>query len=150
MQMKVSIQELNIKKELDLNFDLDYSDYNLEKAGIRKIDKISFSGKLYFNVVDEIILEGNIFGKVILPDSVDLSDYSYEIDAKIEEIIENFENTLDINEILWENIVLEVPIRVSQKNLEDISGNGWKVVNETEDKIDPRLEKLQELFKGGE
>ncbi len=148
--MKLSINELNIKKEVlideDFVFDIETS------LGIKSIDKMHFTGKVYYNSSDEIMLTGNLFGDVILEDSVDLSDYLLKIDVNIEEIIENYENTLDINQVLWENIVLEVPIRATNKKISDISGNGWKVTDGSNEKenIDPRLEVLKKLYEGGE
>lgn len=149
--MKIGINELNVKKEVLIDNDFEFIASELNAVGIKAIDKAHFTGKVYFNSVDEIVCSGNLVATLILPDAVDLSDYFYDIDIEIEEIIENFENTLDINEVLWENIVLEVPMRVSQSDLGNISGNGWKVKTEEDnDQIDPRLAKLQELYEGGE
>ncbi len=150
--MIINIQTLNVKKEILINEKLQYEDEKLKTIGIRKIDNLIFEGKLYYNSLDEIILEGRLFGDIILPDAVDLSDYIHKIDTNIEEILESVQNTLDIYEILWENIVLEVPIRVSNKDLGNKEGDGWKILTEDneEKEIDPRLQKLQELFKGGE
>ncbi len=149
--MKININELNIKKEINIDDDFSFNEENLESLGIKKIESCHFLGKIYYNSLDEICLSGNLICELIMSDAIDLSDILYEIDVNIEEIIENFENTLDINEILWENIVLEVPMRVTNKNLGSLQGNGWKVkTEEDEDEIDPRLEKLQELYKGGE
>ena len=51
-------------------------------------------------------------------------------------------------DILWQNIVLEVPISYSTKNFADVksSGEGWELVDENEKKIDPRLAPLLELL----
>ena len=49
----------------------------------------------------------------------------------MKEILGNCPNTLAILELLWENIVLEVPIRFTK--VEDFSkfhGDGWKLVSE--------------------
>lgn len=147
--MKIHKHELNIKKEILINQDFDFN--NFGSSGIKEVNKIHFEGKIYYNVSDELKMEGKLIGELILTDAVDLSDVLYPISINIDEIIKNNENILDINEILWENIVLEVPIRVTNKELTKLEGDGWKILNEdNEDKIDPRLQKLQELFKGGE
>lgn len=55
------------------------------------------------------------------------------IATKIEEIIgeNNINNNfyLDLSDILWENIVLEIPIKVVKEGvqLETSSGKGWSV-----------------------
>ena len=67
------------------------------------------------------------------------------------EFYEKNKNILDINEFLWENIVLEVPISLTKKSGTNIKGNGWELNKKSnEEEIDPRLAKLNEIFKGGE
>ena len=47
--------------------------------------------------------------------------------------VKNIENTLDILSVLWENIVLEVPIRFSEvSDYYKYQGNGWHLVSEEE------------------
>ena len=46
-------------------------------------------------------------------------------------------NTLDITEILWQNIMLEVPLRFT--TVDDYSkyqGDGWKLTSEEELKVE--------------
>ena len=44
---------------------------------------------------------------------------------------EKIENTLDITDILWQNIMLEVPLRVSNvENFTEYQGDGWRLVDE--------------------
>ena len=64
---------------------------------------------------------------------------------------EKSKNSLDISEILWENIVLEIPISITNHKSEDLllKGNGWELVNENKEEIDPRLAKLKELLDEG-
>jgi hypothetical protein len=119
---------------------------------IKDVRNAHFIGKTYLNTAGETKLEGNLKADLILIDAVDLSDFDYKIDINIDEIIENDVKTLDINEILWENIVLEVPIRVTKHEAKPMQGKNWEIKDEEsrDNEIDPRLEKLQELFKGGE
>ena len=51
-------------------------------------------------------------------------------------------------DIVWQNIVLEVPISYSTKSLDEVnkSGDGWELVDENEKKMDPRLAPLLELL----
>ena len=56
--------------------------------------------------------------------------------------------TISNNELIKEIISLEVPIRVVKEGAElKKSGKGWEVKGENEVGIDPRFEKLKELFK---
>jgi hypothetical protein len=144
----IDLNELNIDKEIII--DNDYS-FNESLSSIKKINKTHFKGKIYYNSADELKLEGRLNVDLILYDTVDLSDYPYKINENIDEILDYEQKTLDINEILWENIVLEVPIRATKHSDTELNGEGWKLNNDSSKKeIDPRLEKLQELFKGGE
>ena len=64
-------------------------------------------------------------------------DYDFETEfeenlGKFEEIYKNNKNTLEISDILWENIVLEIPIRVVSDEIEpsNTSGDGWELISE--------------------
>ena len=74
-----------------------------------------------------------------LPCAVTLQDVEYKFDTNIEESIGKFEeiyknnkNSLEISSILWENIVLEIPIRVVSHGAEpsNTSGDGWELISE--------------------
>ena len=130
-----------------------------KNTDIRNLKEVKFDGKMYYDYDNNLKLEGECNGVMILPDSITLDDieypFSFEIDYEInennEEIREYYEknkNTLDILGILWQNIVLEVPMRITNAKIEDIktSGDGWELVNENKKEIDPRLAKLTELL----
>jgi hypothetical protein len=147
--MKIDLNALNYKDEISI--DQDFSFVSVMPS-IKDVRNAHFIGKTYLNTAGETKLEGNLKADLILIDAVDLSDFDYKIDINIDEIIENDVKTLDINEILWENIVLEVPIRVTKHEAKPMQGKNWEIKDEEsrDNEIDPRLEKLQELFKGGE
>ena len=72
---------------------------------------------------------------MVLEDSISLDeiDYSFkaEIDEEIEENLEKSLNVLDITEILWQNIVLEVPLKLTNvDNFDEYHGDGWCLVSE--------------------
>ena len=75
---------------------------------------------------------------MILEDDLTLEKINRPFEIEIEENMqiyeENNQNTLDIIEVLWQNIVVDVPLRVTNSNLKDIrlEGQGWKVINEEE------------------
>ena len=62
--------------------------------------------------------------------------------------MKNSKNILDIIPILWENIVLEVPIRLTTSDNVKLSGDGWSLNADDNDfdDIDPRLAKLKEVL----
>ena len=74
---------------------------------------------------------------MILEDSISLDNVEYpfsiDIDENIEENLEKAENSIDILPILWQNIVLEVPLRFTKVNdLSKYNGDGWKLISEEE------------------
>ena len=54
-------------------------------------------------------------------------------DDILEENCKKNENTLDIFQFLWENIVLEIPLQFTKvKDLSKFHGDGWKLIREEE------------------
>ena len=131
-------------------------------TSIKGLSKVKVSGVIKYNLSDEVevILEAS--GEMILVDAVTNEDIKYPFSFKIDEILdendennqkyyEKSQNTLDKLEFLWENIVLEVPIRVTASAGANLKGEGWELNSKNnDDGLDPRFEKLNELFKGGE
>jgi len=122
---------------------------------------------------DEIIFTLNIVGKVVLPCSRTLVDVPYNFHVKATEIFSTSEyygkkeeeeeihflegEIIELNELILENILLELPYRVvtdDEKALEEaiLEGDGWSfsqeedIEIEEEEKIDPRMKKLQQLL----
>ena len=53
-----------------------------------------------------------------------------EILENIDEFLENNQNSIDILEILWQNIVLEIPLKYTEvEDLSKYQGDGWKVIS---------------------
>ena len=61
------------------------------------------------------------------------------------------QNRLDIFPIVWQNILVDVPLRVLAPDASDepASGDGWRLITEdtNEEVIDPRLAKLKDYIK---
>ncbi len=82
---------------------------------------------------------GIIEGEMILADSISLEEVSYPFKIEFDDYLpENYiknENTLDIFGFLWENIVLEVPLRFTKvQDLSKYHGDGWKIIREEDRK----------------
>ena len=90
---------------------------------------------------DKNVFIGTICGTMIIKDSISLEEVSYPFEIQFDDFLpENYiknENTLDILGFLWENIVLEVPLRFTKvQDLSKYQGDGWRVVREDE-RINP-------------
>lgn len=124
-----------------------------ENTSIVELSKVMVKGLIKYNLSDEVEVNLEVSGVMKLNDSVtnELIDYpfSLKIEENLQEIDGNCENTLDIIEFLWENIVLEVPIAVTNSSGAKLSGDGW-CLNREDNNINPEFAKLSELIKGGE
>ena len=130
-----------------------------EKMTIIDIRDVNVKFSITSDANQDDILDLSCQGTFILQDARDLKEVSYpfqfELNEKITEdseicgrFLENSQNTLDIMAILWENIVLEVPMRFTTTKDAHLSGDGWSLGENKnkEDNIDPRLAKLSELL----
>lgn len=95
---------------------------------------------------------GTIKGSMILLDSISLEEVSYPFEVDFDDYLpENYinnENTLDIFGFLWENIVLEVPLRFTKvQDLSKYHGDGWRMIREEErrNENNPFLELLNDF-----
>lgn len=151
------ITEQGILIDSTISFGEEY----LQVSEIKKLDNIQVSGRIYYSLTKEVIFAGNVKGNMTLVDgySGDLIDYPFNID--LDEILADFseedekkgkkpQNSLDLKEVLWENIVLEVPIVVSKDNeVKTKKGEFWEVRDENSKKDDPRLECFRTLLDEG-
>lgn len=121
---------------------------------------------LPFNLSIDILLDANQDYHLVLKAdlTLTLSDartckpVSYPVHLDFEEkiaedseicgrFLENSQNTLDILSILWENIVLEIPISYTESDELNLKEEGYQVNgNESGENIDPRLAPLLELL----
>ena len=138
--MKIDLFKLNNFNSVSIDENISIpEEYDLNKAGIRKIENLHVSGTISIDYADEIVADLTVTGDFILPCAVSLEDVLYPINVKIEENMGKFEdfynknkNTLDILPFIWENIVSEVPIRVVKDKYKNFkqSGNGWEVISD--------------------
>ena len=113
---------VNIPEELYINTD------------IVALDNVKFNGYLE-SIEGEITLKGNVNGTMKINDAISLElldyDFNAEIDEEIEDFQENSPNTLDITDVLWQNIMLEVPLKLTKvESFDEYHGDGWKLVSE--------------------
>ena len=136
-------------KTINIDSDIIIPNEYLENSGIRRLNNIHFKGNIKKLVDDTYSLEGVLSGTMILADDITLEDYEYNFTSEIEENIEetsiNLQKTLDITDILWQNILIEVPSKVvndKNKNIK-LEGNGWRLI--IEDDLNNKNNPLSEL-----
>lgn len=153
---KISSTGLVVEGEVTLEKEL------YKNAPILDIQGLYVRGNINYDYENNLTLNLEAKGNFILEDAITLDPIEYSFSSLIEEKVENLEetcgifyekskNTLDISEILWENIVLEIPISATKASKEDIKtvGSGWELTEEKKNEIDPRLAKLAELLDHG-
>ena len=149
--MEIDLNELNIKPEIDIDTKVKFEKEDLKKAGILNIDEINIKGKITENL-DEYLLKLNINGKMVLPCNLTLEPVDYpfniEIEENLNEITKNSKKTIDILPIIWENILMEIPMKIVSPKAKNMKtkGEGWELITDSEDKGNHSLAKLKDLL----
>lgn len=152
--MNIDITELNqnIKDEVFIDLDVIFDKELLINSKIKNLKDVHIIGTISKDEERDVYLNATLTGKMILEDSISLDEIEYpfsiEIAEKVEKKEENFENTLDIIDILWQNIVLEVPLRFTNVNdYSKFKGEGWKLLSEEDIKTSNNpFEDLKSMF----
>ena len=121
-------------KKIIIDNDVVINDELLKTSTIRRLNNVHFNGYLDRLIDDTYELSGTLSGTMILPDDITLEDYEYNftssIDEKIDETRINFQKTIDITEDLWQNILVEIPLKcVNDKNKDLIRENLFKTIS---------------------
>ena len=135
----------NLKEKIIINQRVDTSSLDLSNTNIRKLNNTYFKGEITRIGDNTFSINGVLSGSMILPDDITLEDvehiYEIQIDENFGESTENDENnieivqnTIDILPFLWQNIIVEIPLKVvGDKNRNKTTkGNGWRLINEDE------------------
>ena len=134
--MRLDLRKLYSLKRIDINEDINFNNIDYQKMNITKINDMHATGYAKVNYEDNIELELDVNGSLVMPCAITLEDVIVPINVHIsEEILENTLNNdffLDLLDILWENIILEIPIRVVKEGakLESQKGVGWEIISE--------------------
>ena len=158
--MKIDLSKLiyNNAYKLPVEGEIIIPDDMLVNTDIRRISPVKVIGYVYNNE-EELELSITIKGTMVLPCARTLKAIRISINIEINDVIgQNSDNSLEINQntldifpIVWQNILVDVPLRVLAPDAEEesIEGDGWRLITEDDKKeeIDPRLSKLKDYFK---
>ena len=144
----------NIDKLIDVDLTYSFNKDELEGTDILKLDDVKINGQITKNSLGNIELDLNVSGIMVIPCAITLKPVNYpfnidingEYDELLEEKSKKFENTIDIFPIIWENILLEIPMRVVSEEAQDISmeGDGWTFTTKEDNKNNPFMELLDD------
>ena len=158
--------EFDLNKITDQGIIIDtrisFGEEYLKISQIKKLDDVKVNGRIYYSLSKEVIFSGKVSGEMILEDGYTLEEVPYPFEVQIEQVLADYsseeaekkckrtKNILDLKEVLWENIVLEVPIVATKNNkLSKTKGEFWEVRDENSKKDDPRLECFRALLDEG-
>ena len=154
---------LRLKNDLErfipIEEEYSFSKEQLKGTDVISLDNMKVVGEITKDAIDNIYLNVDVSGTLVLPCAITLKPVDYPFNIKIEgnidELVEENEksvkkdeNTLDILPIIWENILMEIPMKVVSEGSYDcnMQGDGWKLIKEDEEKINPELAKLKDLL----
>ena len=152
--MLIDLNLLNIKDEIKIDEEVTFPKEDLDKAKILDMKKVKVTGKIIPDL-DDYQIDINIKGKMILPCSLTLEEVEYPFDINVienlSEIDENYkksEKTIDILPIIWENILMEIPMKVVSPKAKNMKtkGDGWELITDSESKANNSLAKLKDLL----
>lgn len=127
--------------EIDITGNYNIPNSYYEFSDILELKNIEVHGKITLALQEDLeemeYIKCKIKGIVKVEDSITLEPVDYEISLEYDDFVDENckknENTLDIFEFLWENIVLEVPLQFTKvQDLNQFKGDGWKLVSEDE------------------
>ncbi|MGN1323535.1 MAG: YceD family protein [Bacilli bacterium] len=132
--MKIDLRKLYALNKLSIDEEVVIPEEYYKNAGVRSLSKVKVNGDVTVNYEENIELHLNVSGEFIIPCAITLDDVIVPFNTLIEEEIDqnklNDEFFLDLLDVLWENIVLEIPVRVVKEGVksEDLHGEGWELV----------------------
>ncbi len=130
---------------------------------LRELQDIEVNGEIRYDAhSDTATCSFEIHGVMIVPCSISNEDVEHQFSTqssqvfafhkvdKFEDVIEVKKDVVELMPVIFQNIILEIPLKVVKENITQYpKGKGWEVVKEDtyikEDEIDPRLAKLREF-----
>lgn len=150
-----SMEELEVHGEVVIDAEV------MQNTSIVRLESVTFDGEVTKLCDNSYQIVGLIKGIMVLPDDITLEEVEYSFVSEIEEKFSEFsvnnennlkivQNNLDITDFLWQNILVEIPLKVvSEKNRDvTLKGDGWRLVTEDELKTsnDSPFSELSKMF----
>lgn len=148
----------NVVKEIKIDEVINYESDYLENTDIISISPVKVLGTISKDDIGNLNLNIHVNGEMILPCSVSLEPVNFPFSFNLDEVItEKNENnlkkdinTLELKPYLWENILVEIPLRIVSDNAykKEYKGDGWQLIDNNtkkENKNNP-FDALNQLF----
>ena len=128
----INLDELNYKDEIVIDEEVSIPKEYYENMDIVELNKVHALGNITMNEENDYFVNIDLSGTMILHDSITYELVPYDFNVKIEETLENSSKTLDLILFLWHYIVLEVPLRFTNNELEEMENEHYRVISEEE------------------
>lgn len=148
----------NIEDFASIDFNYSFTKEELQGTDIEELNNVKITGDITKNSIDGLYIDMDIKGVMILPCAITLKPVNYpfqvhisgnldEIMKEIDENAKKIENTLDIFPIVWENILLEIPMKVVSDEASSLplKGEGWQFI--TDESESNHKNQLKDLLK---
>lgn len=130
--MKIDLNKLIYQDKILIDETIDYSKEYLENTDIISLNNVKVQGSIYVDYEKNNVIELNVEGTMILTDAITTEPVPYDFTIEIAENLENSLKTLDLIEFLWHYIVLEIPIRYSTSDAQELKDKYANVYLEEE------------------
>lgn len=159
MVFDLSRLKSNLEKSIDIDCHYTIDETFISSTEIMNPFDIKVKGSITKSMLEGFDLNIQVDGIMELPCSITLKPVSVpfhtEIEGNLDELLEEIEenhkkieNSIDLLPIIWENILMEIPMKVTSPDAYStkVEGDGWKFVTEKEEEINPALAKLKDLL----
>ena len=159
MEIDITKLKSGLARTISIDETYSFNEEELKNSGILKLDNVKITGEISKNSLDDYNINIIVKGTMVLPCSVTLKPVDHEFRAEIsgnltemlEEFAENSKNgqkSIDIFPIIWENILMEIPIRIVSDDISDVKtkGDGWELITDEKETVNPNLAKLKDLL----
>lgn len=132
-------------EEIEVSGEVVIPDNMFLSTEVRALRDVKFDGNITKLCDGDYQITGILSGVMVLPDDITLEDVEVKFLSDIEENfseickqeeknLEIIQNRLDITEFLWQNILVEIPLKVVGEKNENLTlkGDGWRLITEEE------------------
>lgn len=140
--------------QIDIDVEFKVSDEIIKEAGLLYLKDVHVSGSIIKHTFDYKISfqVSGVYGlpcsitlePVEVPFIIEVDKYLDEIQEEIDKNLKINENTLDIFPIIWENVLVEIPMKVTSPNA--TLDKNWEYKPNEDMEENPELAKLRELL----
>jgi len=131
MQIDITKLLTNVASTIYIKNEVIIPNELLNNSFIHELKNIYFDGKATINEENDLVVSGIINGTMILSDDITLEPVEYKFKTDMEELLDSNYSKIDITDVLWQNILTEIPskVRATSEDIE-LSGDGWRVISE--------------------